>query len=153
MVLYCVRLKFEKSSQRWIIVGRECKTLLVEFFNSLEKIALSLEFNGEPNKTKHGLRQRLGRPTMNISAQGRKGMQRSITQREHHRQMIVDRQPDQPSRMKISTLYNQRSTAWLTGQSADLSLHRWAVNRTMVSKLHLEGGEQECANLMVNMQN
>jgi len=31
-----VRLRFEKSSPRWRIVGRECKILLVKFFNSLE---------------------------------------------------------------------------------------------------------------------
>jgi len=29
-------------------MGRECKFLLIEFFNSLEKIAQSLEVNGVP---------------------------------------------------------------------------------------------------------
>ena len=35
MVLCCVRLKFEKSSLRWRIVGREYKILKLEFFNPL----------------------------------------------------------------------------------------------------------------------
>ena len=39
MVLHCARLIFKESSTRWRIVGREYKILLVEFFNSLERIA------------------------------------------------------------------------------------------------------------------
>jgi len=35
MVLCCVWLRFEKSSPRWKIVGRESKNLMVEVFNSL----------------------------------------------------------------------------------------------------------------------
>ena len=43
---HCIRLNFEKSSPRWRIMGRESRILLVEFFNSLEKIVHSLEVNG-----------------------------------------------------------------------------------------------------------
>ena len=48
MVLYSVRLRFEKSSPRWRIMERErvCKILLIEFFNSLEKIVRSLMKRG-----------------------------------------------------------------------------------------------------------
>ena len=42
MVLCCVQLRFENSSPRRRIVGREYKILLAEFFNSSEKIAQSL---------------------------------------------------------------------------------------------------------------
>jgi len=36
MVLCCVRLRYEKSSPRWRIMGREGKILLIEFLNSVE---------------------------------------------------------------------------------------------------------------------
>jgi len=47
MVLCCVRLRFEKFSPMWIIVGREYKILMVEFFNSLEMRVQRSEFKGE----------------------------------------------------------------------------------------------------------
>ena len=39
MVLCCVRLRFEKSSPRWRIVGRKGKILLKEFFKLCWRLA------------------------------------------------------------------------------------------------------------------
>ena len=49
IVLCWVRLRFKKSSPRWKFVGREYKILLVEFFNSSEKIVRSLMKHGRNN--------------------------------------------------------------------------------------------------------
>ena len=44
-IIFCCPLS---DLLRFHSVGRECKMLLIEFFNSLEKIAQSLEFNNVP---------------------------------------------------------------------------------------------------------
>ena len=45
LIIFCCPLS---DQLRFHTVGRECKMLLIEFFNSLEKIAQSLKFNSVP---------------------------------------------------------------------------------------------------------
>jgi len=86
------------------VQGRECKILLIEFFKLIEEITQSLEFNNLPKKTKHGWKQRNGRPFGQLTVHRGVHWEKSVVAADRlegaaEQKKIVSRPLGRPSKM------------------------------------------------------
>ena len=139
-MIHCVRLRFEKSSPRWRILGRKPKILLVEFFNFRE---VSPEFGVQRRtqdlKKDKALLKTEARSTGHAQKcieERMNGVGRPIN-REQHRTNKSDQQPGRSSKTKTCLCI---TSGWPPGQSTSRTwASQLAVDRTMVLRCFLFG--------------
>jgi len=143
-IVFCSDLEnLHQDGELW---GKKTKTCLIEFFNLLEKIAKSLEFDGVPKpwrRLEYCWRQRPGQLVMHKSVQEKKGV-------------WVGRPPDRPTCVSMKrgnclsttrstvqnedfALHNYQSTAQSTAQNAEIEPAHLVVDRLTLLRCFLFG--------------